>query len=46
MTMAAPRRIVVMACADKDSHQQAGFTAGTIADDNELAANFGHGGCY
>lgn len=25
------------------SHQQTGFTAGTIADNDELAANLGHG---
>lgn len=27
------------------SHQQAGFTAGTVADNNELPANLSHGAC-
>jgi len=28
------------------SHQQAGFTAGTITNDDEFSADFGHGvGC-
>jgi hypothetical protein len=26
-----------------DSHQQAGFTAGTVADDDEFAADLSHG---
>jgi hypothetical protein len=29
--------------ARKHSHQQAGFTAGTVADDDELAADLSHG---
>ena len=28
-----------------NSHQQAGFTAGTVADDDELPANLGHDVC-
>lgn len=26
-----------------NSHQQTGFTAGTVADDDELSADFSHG---
>ena len=26
----------------EDSHQQAGFTAGTVANNDELSADFGH----
>ena len=29
--------------AEKHLHQQAGLTAGTIANDNKLPANLGHG---
>lgn len=29
--------------AGRDSHQQASFTAGTVADDDELSADLSHG---
>lgn len=29
----------------QNSHQQTGFTAGTVADDDELSADFSHGVC-
>jgi hypothetical protein len=28
---------------ERDAHEQAGLSAGTVADDDELASQFGHG---
>ena len=29
----------------RDEHQQTGFTAGTVTDDDQLSANLSHGVC-